>query len=364
MAEHQVTAALQQEQWSDRVFVEYQRRNRFAPYMGSSVMSIIRRVEEYKTNYGDKITLPFFDQLNGNGASGNNTLDGNEEAMVDNGHQITLDWRRNAVKFSKREQNKTQIELDDIARELLTNWLMENTRGGNNSSAEYVGVIDALTAMTGSVPYADASTAQRDAFALNNADRILFGAAVGNYSATMATGLGTVDNTTDKLDAGKVTLAKRIAKTANPRITPYRTEIDEEWYVMFVGSLAFRDLKTDTVIQQANREAWTRAAGTSNPIFTDGDLIYDGVIIREIEEIPVIAGAGDSGIDVAQSFLCGAGAVGMAIGQRPRRTQSDNTDYGFRRGIGIEELVGIEKLFRGNKQNGVVTVFSAGVADS
>lgn len=364
MAEHLVAAALTEEQWSDQVFVEYQRRNRFAPYMGSSVMSIIRRVEEYKTGYGDKITLPFFDQLSGNGAAGNTTLDGAEEAMVDNGHQITVDWRRNAVKFSKREQNKTRIELDDMARELLTNWLMEQTRGGDNSSGSYLGVIDALTAMTGAVSYADASVAQRNTFAANNEDRILFGAAVSNYSATMATGLGNIDNTADKLDSGMVSLAKRIAKTANPRITPYRTSIDEEWYVMFCGSLAFRDLKADTVIQQANREAWVRAAGTSNPIFTDGDIIYDGVIIREIEEIPIISGAGAGSIDVSQNFLCGAGAVGMAIGQRPRRTQSDNTDYGFRQGIGIEELVGIEKLFRGTKQNGIVTVYAAGVADS
>lgn len=358
MAEHMVASALQEQQWSNRVFIEYQRNNRFARYMGSAINSIIRMVEEYKTGFGDKITVPFFDQLSGDGAAGAAVLDGNEEAMTDNGHQITLDWRRHAVKFSKREQNKTRIQLDDMARQLLTSWLMEQTRGGSNSSSSYIGIIDALSSMDATTPYADASTTLRNTWVTNNSDRVLFGAAVSNYSTTLATALGNVDNTNDKLDPDMISLAKRIAKTADPAITPYRANEDEEWYVMFCPSLSFRDLKTNATMTQANREA--RVRGENNPLFTDGDLIWDGVIIREIPEIPVIV----STIDVAPNYLCGVGAVGQAIGQRPRRTQSDNTDYGFRKGIGIEELQGIEKLFRGNKQNGVVSVFSAGVADS
>jgi len=360
MAEHQVTSALQEQQWSNRVFIEYQRNNRFSRYMGSSLNSIIRMVEEYKTGFGDKITVPFVDQLSGDGASGEAVLDGNEEALGDNGHQITVDWRRHAVKFSKRQQNLTRIQLDNLARQLLSSWLVEQTRGGSNSSDSYMGIIDAMTAVTGTVAFADATTTQKNTFATNNSDRLLFGAAVSNYSATMATALGNIDNTADKLDASMVSLAKRIAKTADPAITPYRTNEDEEWYAMFCHPLAFRDLKNDGTISQVNREAWTRAAGKSNPLFTDGDLIYDGVIIREIPEIPTIS----STIDVSQNFLCGCGAVGQAIGQRPMRTRSDNTDYGFRKGIGIEELQGIEKLFRGIVQNGMVTVYAAGVADS
>lgn len=366
MAEHQVASALQEEQWSgETVFIEYQRRNRFSRYTGPEVNNIFVVVQEYQKDRGDQITVPFIDQLEGDGAKGNAALDGNEEDMSDNGHQITLDWRRNAVKFSKKEKNKTRLNLEMIAKQRLTQWCMEQTRGGTRSSSQYIGIIDALTSVTGTVTLASATAAQKNTFAGNNEDRLLFGSAKSNYSATFSTALGNVDSTNDKMTAAVARLAKEMAEEADPAISPYRTEDDdEEWFVMFHNSRAWRDLMADGEIAQVNREAWQREAGKGNPLFTGGSVIYEGIIHRKIPEIPFIEDSGAGSIDVGQSFLCGVGAAGMAIGQRPRRTQSDNTDYGFRKGVGIEELIGIEKLFRGDKQNGVVTVYTSGVAST
>jgi hypothetical protein len=99
------------------------------------------------------------------------------------------------------------------------------------------------------------------------------------------------------MTAATVTLAKRIARTASPRIRPISVNDDEEWFVMFVPSLPFRDLMQDPVIINAMQYAWDR--GRDNPLFTAGDILYNGVIIREIPELPVVAdvGAGDESID-------------------------------------------------------------------
>ena len=84
-------------------------------------------------------------------------------------------------------------------------------------------------------------------------------------------------------------LAKRLARRAEPGITPYRDNEDQgrEWFVAFVGSNDFRDLAGDTAIMNANLYARPREGNgvDRNPLFQDGDLIYRGMIIREIPEI-------------------------------------------------------------------------------
>jgi hypothetical protein len=115
-----------------------------------------------------------------------------------------------------------------------------------------------------------------------------------------------------------------------------------------------------TSLATINQNAQVR--GDNNPLFRDGDLIYDGVIIREVPELPVVTGVGASSIDVAASYLCGAQAVGVAWAQRPvSRTQE--TDYEFRHGVAIQEMRGVEKLVFNSKHHGICTVWTAAVGD-
>ena len=54
--------------------------------------------------------------------------------------------------------------------------------------------------------------------------------------------------------------------------------------------MSFRDFSQDSAVQQANRDARVRGVET-NPLFTGGELVLDGVIVREIPEmgLPVTA---------------------------------------------------------------------------
>ena len=149
--------------------------------------------------------------------------------------------------------------------------------------------------------------------------------------------------TMNKMTAAIVTpLAKRVARTAHPMIHPIRVNRDEEWFVMFVPSMAYRDLLLDPVIINALQYAWNR--GSDNPLFTAGDILYDGVIIREIPDLPVNTGAGAGGIDVAASYLCGAQALGIAWAQRTKAV-TNTRDYGFMPGSrGHREIRRLQKL--------------------
>ena len=70
------------------------------------------------------------------------------------------------------------------------------------------------------ITYAAATAAQRNTWLVNNSDRVLFGASKSNNTGVYATSLTNIDNTADKLTAAQITLAKRIARTATPKIRP------------------------------------------------------------------------------------------------------------------------------------------------
>jgi len=367
MADTSVATGLTVQQWDDKYFREYLGWNKFAKYMGTSENSIIQVKEDLTKKKGDSVTFALVNRLVGSGVTGSNTLEGNEEAMESRSHKLTVDQVRNAVRVPMLDEQFSAISLRNAARPTLLDWSMEYMRD------EIVAVLGDING----VVYGSASEAQKDAWLDDNNDRVIFGAALGNTDATGGTvaydfsdSTATIDNTADKISASLLSLAKRRAKAASPKIRPIRVREagDEEWYVFLCNSLVFRDLRADTTILAADREA--RARGVTNPLFTGGDLLYDGIIIREIEEIPVYA-EGASSIDIAPGFFCGAQAVGVGYAMRSN-TVEEVFDYGDKHGVAVREVRGIDKLRFGSgsadtddlRDHGVLTVWTAAVGDA
>lgn len=370
MAETTTAPELTVEQWDSQFFTEYVRQNRFKRYMGTNTNSIIQIKEDLTKKKGDRITLPLVDKLSGAGRTGNQVLDGYEENLEQHGFSIPVSTLRNGVVVTDEEEQFNAIDLRNAAREQLKTWAMQQLRGGRGANSK-VGIIEAMGAVQDDgtyVNYDDATESQKDNWLTANNDRILFGNATSNTSAgDHSASLANVDSTDDTCDAEIISLAKRLAQDADPHIRPVTVDEDAEFFVAFAGSRAFRDLKNDSTIQNANREAWSRMSGFGqqrgqNPLFRGGDLVYDGVIIREIPEIPVLSGVGNSSIDVDRVFLCGAQAVGVAWAKRTRSV-TEEKDYKFRHGVGIHEMRGVRKLFFNNVQHGVCTIYVSGVAD-
>lgn len=344
--------------WDDKFFMEYIRDNRFKRYMGTDENAIIQLKEDLTKKKGDKVTFASLHKLAGAGVTGNTTLEGNEEDLDARSMTVTISMLRHAVAVTDWDQQKSVIDLRNAGKTALKMWIMEKMK---------TSIINALGSING-VAYASATEAQKDAWLVDNADRVLFGATKSNASSNdHSTSLANIDNTSDKLSPAIISLAKRMAQSASPAIRPIRVNEDEEWFVMFAGPQAFRDLANDTTMTQANRDARVRGV-ESNPLFTGGSLVWDGVIIREIPEIAAVS---NGTIDCNPNYLVGAQALGIAWAQRPKTT-TQVTDYEFRHGVGVMEMKGIEKLLFGSgagdtddlKQHGVVTVWTAGVADT
>lgn len=358
-----LATASQVQKWDAQYFAEYIRNSGFRPYLGRSPNSVFN-VKYELTSGGKTVNVPLVTRLTGAGVTGSTALVGSEEALGNYNQSISVDWLRNAVEIKKPEEHWTEMDLRMAAKDMLQAWSMDKLRDA---------LIAGLRSIQG-VAYGSATEAQKDAWIDDNTDRVLFGNAKSNLSTTAPAGgatydhsgsLANVDGTNDKLTAASISLMKRMAKTADPHIRPTRVNdgSGREYFVCFAGSLPFRDLKEDSVMAQANREARERGVG-SNPIFQDGDLIYDGVVIREIPEIPVLSGVGAGSIDVGQVFFCGAQSLVLAWGQEPKSTKKNETDYGFATGIGIEECRGIEKAVFNSVDHGLLTGHFAAVADT
>jgi hypothetical protein len=377
--EVQLASSSERQIWVTKFLSEYVRESGFMPYMGKAETNIFQFRTELLEEAGKTINVPVIASLKGSGVSGSQVLDGNEEDLMNFNDQITVDWLRNGVRVPKSTQYLTEINLMDAAKSALRSWDAEKLRDG---IIQALGSIIIAAANSGSadswVTYAAATAAQKNAYLTLNADRILFGSARANASSNVwATALGNVDSTNDLMSTGVGSLAKRMARTTGPantsfpnnlRIRPFKTNDGKEYFVMFCASNSFRDLKKDTVISAANRDARGREGNAmdKNPIFQDGDQIYDGVIYREIPELDQlkILGAGNAGIDVDQNFLCGTQTVGIGWGQQPKPVTDYIKDYGFRPGVGIEELRGQKKLSYSGVQYGCVTCLTSSTADT
>ncbi len=346
MALTTVTTNLVEKQWDNDYFTSYVRRNKFNRYMGSTVNSIIQIKEQLGKQAGDTITLALIAELTGAGVTGDTLLEGSEEALSQYDFPIVVATRRNAVAVTINQEQFTGIDLRNAAKEQLRSWSMKKLR---------TDIINALGSING-VTYATATEGQKDTWVAANSDRVMFGdGSVGGFtdhSADLA--LVTSSMTLTKSIVSKL---KGKAETASPIIRPSMVGEDSENYVLFVGSGAFRDLKAD--LGQTLRDAEVR--GSSNPLFNDGDLEYDGVIIRKIQEIPATGTVGASSARLEPVYLCGAQALGVAWARRTH-SETETRDYGFVHGVAIDEMLGVKKCVFNSKQHGVMTGYVGALA--
>lgn len=356
---HDVTA----EQFNNEAFKQYVSRLVLAKYMGTGSEAMVHIAEDLNKGPGDAVTMSLMSALTGAGVTGESAMEGSEEAMTAYGHRIVLQQYKNAARLAgSLSARRPGFDIKAEMRPALVSWLAQKVE---TLAFTKLGDCDG-------VAYASATEAQKDAWLVSNTDRVLYGAAVANQTLTGGTvtcdssaSLLNVDATADICQPSQITLAKRMAQLASPKIRPIKLEGGEEVYVMFVHPYCARDIKGSSDWKDAQKYAMERGQG--NPIFTGALGMYDSVIVVESEKIPLISGVGASSINVAQNFLCGAQALVMAHGAYDGGSKVVITeklfDYDDSPGVQIKSTFALEKALFNSKQNGVVTVWSAAVAD-
>ncbi len=362
MADSRVASGLTVEQWDDKFFTEYLTENRFTGEMGQSEGNIIQVKENLMKKKGDRINFALVNKLTQAAITGRNTLEGNEEDMSSRSFEVTVDKRRNGVRVAEIDERFSSIGLREAGKSVLKDWSMKDTEKL---------IIQSLASKNGT-NFADASETIRDAWLTDNTDRAYF--ASGYAGTDHSAGLTEQDITNDKLTASDITAMKyKALVTASPKIRPIRNEANgRHYFILYTDPRCFRDLKAESSspIIQAQREV--RLEMENNRLFKGGDLLWDGVIIKEIHEMydelaTPFANLGDAGtVEIGCAFLCGAQAIGAAYAKR-WTSREETFDYGDKRGVAIEAIYGIKKMQFGSgttdtadlKDHGVITGYFA-----
>jgi N4-gp56 family major capsid protein len=363
VADSRVATGLTVEQWDDKFFTEYLTDNRFSAEMGTREGNIIQVKENLMKKSGDRINFALVNKLTQDAITGRDVLEGNEEDMASRSFEVAVNKRRNGVRIAEIDEQFSAISLREAGKHVLKEWSMKDTEKL---------IIQALASINGT-NFADADATARNAWLADNTDRVYF--ASGYAGATHATGLTEQDTSNDKLTAADISAMKYKARvTANPKVRPIRSESSgRDFYMLYVDPRCFRDLKQESSspIIQAQREV--NIAMENERLFKGGDLLWDGVIIKEIPEMYDVLGTafanlGDSGTtEIGCAFLCGAQAVGAAYAKR-WTSKEETFDYGDKRGVAIESIYGIKKMQFGSssgsdtgdlKDHGVITGYFA-----
>lgn len=374
MAYSEVPADLERTKWDSSYWQEYVNMSGYKPYMSASPNAIIQTNRDL-IDGGKDIIMSLVGSLKGKGV-GAGLLTGAEERLGFYPFRTRPVWRRNAVVVKKSMIQKSVVDILKANKDSLKIWSADDMRDSMTDALSVVAFDDARYneddgVQTG-VPYAEATATQRNNWLTDNAFRALFGYLETNQVAgNVASSLANVDSTNDLWGAAVISAAKGMARkrdriTGRREIRPYRSDNDgREWFVLFVPTLAFNRIKQDPDIKAFNKDSRERTVG-SNPYFQGGDLEWDGVVIREITDLPSLGPVGASSAVVAAGYLCGAQALVVAWGQDPKSTERKDDDYQFIKGVGTEELRSIDKTFfketgavGPGTQHGIVTVFAA-----
>lgn len=360
MADTRANANLTPEIWDDRFFAEYLTENRYTGEIGTDENSIIQLKEDLTKKKGDRVNFALVNKLTQDAITGRGTMEGNEEDMATRSFEQAVDKRRNAVRVAEIDEQYSAVSLREAGKFVLKDWAMKDTEK----------LLDYALGSINGVNYSAATETQKDDWLTDNRDRVLFGSGyTGNdHSAGLAElsqGTATEWLTTAHIDTMKLNASSR----ANPKIRPVRVaENGRYYYVMYAHPLAFRDLKKDTTLTNAQKDV--KLEMENSRIFQGGDLLWNGVIIKEAQglyDTMTLTGAGESGTTtVVPAFLCGAQALAIAYARR-WRSKTEEFDYGDKFGVETSAIYGVGKIVFGTgtgdrddlKDNGLVTGYFA-----
>lgn len=351
-------AALTSEQltaWS-RDFWRVARNMSFVnQFAGSGSNALVQRVTELtKSDKGTKAVITLLADMNGDGVTGDNTLEGNEEALRAYDITIELDQLRFANRIAGRlADQKSVVNFRETSRDALAYAMADR--------------IDQLAFLTLSgVAYTHKTNgALRSVLASGqNLSNLEFASDVSAPTAArhrrvsgnnLVAGDTTAVTTADVLKYRHIVDLKAYAK--DQYIRGIRGAGNDEVFHMFVTPQQMASLKLDSDFLANVRNAGIR--GPSNQLFAgSSSLMVDGVMIHEFRHVFDTSGAttgtsanagaagykwgADANVVGARALFCGAQALAMADIGLPEIVE-DTFDYQNQSGISIGKIFGLRK---------------------
>lgn len=327
--------------------------NQFA---GTGQNALVQRVTELtKSEKGTKANITLLADMTGDGITGDNTLEGNEEALRAYDITIELDQLRFANRIAGRmADQKTVVNFREQSRDALAYAMAD--RMDQLSFLTLSGV--AYTHKTNGALRPTSATAGHELVDLEFASDV--SAPTGDRhrrisGTSIAAGDTTAVTATDKLGYKHIVELKAYAK--DNYIRGIRGAGNDEIFHMFVTPQQMANLKLDSDFLANVRNAGVR--GASNSLFSgSASLMVDGVMIHEFRHVFSTEGAttgtssnagaagykwgADANVSGARALFCGAQSLAMADIGLPDIVE-DTFDYENQAGISIGKIFGLRK---------------------
>lgn len=315
--------------WSRKLFREAIAMTWAKKFMGTTTNSLFMIKSDLQKGPGDRIRCGLRVRMEGDGISGDATLEGNEEALVTHTDNVFIDQLRHACRSDGRmSEQRVPFSIREECRAALADWWAE--RIDESFFNQLTGFHTANTKRTG----------------LQAAPTITSAHIIPGGSKTGEGSLSATAN--DILKLSDIDKAVAHAKTLQPLIRPLRVNGGEH-YVLFIHPYQTYQLRNDTstngwaTIQQA---AMQGGMVSKNPIFIGALGMHNGVILHESTRIPNTISASGNG-NFRRAVFCGAQAGLMAFGQRngPNRMSwvEEAWDYKNQLGVAAGMIFGMKK---------------------
>ena len=328
--------------------------NQFA---GSGQNAMVQRVTELtKSNKGTKANITLLADMTGDGITGDNTLEGNEEALRAYDITIELDQLRFANRIAGRmADQKTVVNFREQSRDALAYAMADRmdqlaflTLSGVAYTSKNNGALRPTSASAGH-ELVDLEFASDVSATTTNRHRrwdATSGLVAGDTTAVAAA---------DKISYECIVNLKAYAK--DQYIRGIRGAANDEMFHLFVTPSQMKDLKLDSDFLANVRNAGVR--GSANSLFAgSSSLMVDGIMVHEFRHVFNTGGAtagtssnaGDPGykwgadadVNGARALFCGAQALAMADIGLPEIVE-DTFDYENQAGISVGKIFGLRK---------------------
>lgn len=327
--------------------------NQFA---GTGQNALVQRVTELtKSEKGTKANITLLADMTGDGITGDNTLEGNEEALRAYDITIELDQLRFANRIAGRmADQKTVVNFREQSRDALAYAMADRidqlsflTLSGVAYTHKTNGALRPTSATAGH-ELVDLEFASDVSAPTSDRHRRISGSSIAAGDTTAVTA-------TDKLGYKHIVELKAYAK--DNYIRGIRGAGNDEIFHMFVTPQQMANLKLDSDFLANVRNAGVR--GASNSLFSgSASLMVDGVMIHEFRHVFSTEGAttgasGNAGaagykwganadVSGARALFCGAQSLAMADIGLPDIVE-DTFDYENQAGISIGKIFGLRK---------------------
>lgn len=340
--------------------------NQFA---GSGPNAMVQRISELtQSEKGARAVITLLADMTGDGVVGDNTLEGNEEALRAYDIVVQLDQLRFANRLAGRlADQKSVVNFREHSRDALAYAMADRidqlaflTLAGIDYSLKNSGA--ARSVLSSGQNLDDLAFSSDVTAPTSNRHRRVSGTDITGGDVTAIT-------SSDTLSYKNIVQLKAYAK--DNYIRGIRGAGNEEIYHMFVSPQVMADLKLDSDFLANVRNAGVR--GPNNELFSgSSSLMVDGVMIHEFRHVFNTANAttgtssnagaagykwgADADVNGSACIFAGAQALAMADIGLPEIVE-DTFDYGNQNGISIGKIFGLKKPKYNSDYNGGVEDF-------